>query len=175
MYSHAVIRLWTVITDQTKYHGIASKPYENSPVSPFTVGTRHSGLVSLQMQTCPDLRNSVKDSDSSYYIEFVFPNVWFIMTPSFMQLRVTFSNHWFCNCKPTVNVRFVKLALGSFYGWRVFKIQGYLILHSTVLLYVIFRKSLLQFTTINLLMSMLTFAHCSSLMKFSNDDSFMPT
>jgi hypothetical protein len=46
-----------------------------------------------------------------------------VVTPSFTQLNITFSNQRFSNCNPTVDVGFVKLTLESSCGNKVFKMD----------------------------------------------------
>jgi hypothetical protein len=89
-------------------------------------------LIVFRTQTLPDVGNSVKD-DSSHHITRVFPIVWcpgfMVVTPSFTRLSITFSNQRINNCSPSVDVGFVKLMSGSFYGNRAFKINIQLCCH----------------------------------------------
>jgi hypothetical protein len=39
-----------------------------------------------------------------------------VVTPSFTHLSIAFYNKWFSNCSPIVDVGFVKITSGSFYG-----------------------------------------------------------
>jgi hypothetical protein len=57
----------------------------------------------------------------------IFPPAWclgfMVVTPSFMNLSITFSNQRFSSCNPTVDVGFVKLTSDRFCGNRVFKMN----------------------------------------------------
>jgi hypothetical protein len=88
--------------------------------------------------------------DSSDHTTRAFPVVWWpgfmVVTPSFMQLSITFNNQRFSNCSPTVDVGCVKLTLDSFCGNRVFKINIRFCCHLCCNSFVILRNTPSQWT-----------------------------
>jgi hypothetical protein len=126
----------------------------------------------LQMITRPDVGNCVND-DSYDHMTHTFPVVWcpgfMVVTPLFPHLSITFSNHRFSNCRPTINVGCVKITLDSFCGKRVFKINIQFCCHLCCSSPVIFRNNSSMYD--DLFLSMLTSVHCSSSLMLASHDS----
>jgi hypothetical protein len=73
-----------------------------------------------------------------------------VVTPLLMHLSITFSNQRFSSCSPTMDVGFVKLTLGSFYGNKVFTVNIQFCCHLCCSSCAIFRNNPSRCTTISL-------------------------